>query len=79
MNFEMKQVIAYVLCDSYTPLHLAVLFGDSAATRALVAAGADITACNNEGQTPEELARKCRRNQIADFLTRSDEATIVHK
>lgn len=48
--------------SGWTPLHYAANWGDAAAIRALIEAGADADARNNGGQTPLKNSASCLRN-----------------
>ena len=56
--------------DDWTPLHLAVVFGNVGVVQQLIQAGADVEAVTSEGQTATGLARRYRKTDIADILSR---------
>jgi ankyrin repeat protein len=63
--------------DHFTPLHLAAAFGRADVCRALVAAGADANAVDAKGNTPERLAASHGFNQLADWLSRWAQLSLV--
>ena len=53
---------------SMTPLHLAAWNGHEGICRILIETGADVSAENSKGATPEVVARNWRRDRVADLL-----------
>lgn len=51
-----------------TALHWAALRGQAAVAGLLIASGADLTARNGAGETPQEVARRSKHPEIADVL-----------
>eukprot|EP00884_Botryococcus_braunii_P019951 jgi/Botrbrau1/663/Bobra.0161s0048.2 len=51
-----------------TPLHYAAAKGVKSTTQTLIDAGADILAVDNEGRTPQDLAREFRHSRLLDLL-----------
>jgi ankyrin repeat protein len=51
-----------------TPLHWAALRGHIDAARQLVQAGADVGALNNDGETPLDVARRAKREDVERLL-----------
>ncbi len=56
-----------------TPLHWAALRGQAGSARALLEHGADAAALNNSGETPLEVARRAKRDEVARLLAASSE------
>ncbi len=51
-----------------TPLHWAALRGQTEAARLLIAKGADVTAVNDDGETPLDVARRAKRSEVEQLL-----------
>ena len=54
--FECKADVNAITCDGCSPLHAACGYGLDAIVALLVAAGADVTVTNDEGETPKDTA-----------------------
>jgi ankyrin repeat protein len=54
--FECKADVNPVTYDGYSPLHTASGYGLDAIVALLIAAGADVTVINDEGETPKDTA-----------------------
>lgn len=67
-----------VLFDA-TPLHFAARAGQYATVEFLVLIRAPITALDELGSSPIDLARKTRIAHVLDFLLQSDEWTRKHE
>lgn len=57
----------------YTPLHLVPIGGSLKIAKILVANGARVTARNDRGETPRDIAVSWRENDIAEFLKAEEE------